>query len=66
MNDLTTKQAAVIFGISLGMVRRLYRQGKLTGYKINPSCLMIEQDVKFKKMQWHYWTEIEPPEEANG
>jgi len=54
MNDLTTKQVGAILGISLGMVCRLYRQAKLTGYKINPSCLMIKQDDKFIKMVRYY------------
>jgi len=54
MKDLTTKQAAIILEISASMVGRLYRQGKLNGYKINPSCLMVKQDAKFRKMERYY------------
>jgi len=47
MNFYTTKQAAHILGISTGMVCRLYREGKLTGLKVNPRCLLIQIDDKF-------------------
>lgn len=56
MNDLTTKQAAEILGLSekSGRVRQLWRTGKLNGYKINRNCLMIKQDAKFEGMEQYY------------
>lgn len=56
MKDLTTSQTGAILGISPGMVCRLYRQGKLDGYKIHNRCLIIKKNDKYKEMLIRYKT----------